>query len=110
MTGKNLATRLTDGIKFVPGQVTNTTYGLRNLGNSPMITPVLATSRVYWMLRSIQSGSRPRVMNSELQGRDEWEENLHNGRPTNSLLLVLQTTFRMALNADTLFHSECSRD
>ena len=37
-------------------------------------------------------------------------ENIHSGRPTNTLLLVLQTTFWMAPNAGILFHSECSRD
>ena len=33
-------------------------------------------------------------------------ENKHNGRPTNNLLLVLQTTFCMRGHACTLFHSE----
>ena len=33
-------------------------------------------------------------------------ENKHNGRPTNNLLLVLQTTFCIRGHACTLFHSE----
>ena len=36
-------------------------------------------------------------------------ENKHNGRPTNNLLLVLQTTFCMRGNACTLFHSKIPR-
>ena len=68
---KKQVARLTVGIKLVPGQVIETTYGLRNLGNSPIIAPVLTTLRVYWMLRSIHSGLRHRAMNRESQGRDE---------------------------------------
>lgn len=82
------------------------TYDLMNLGNNPIIMPPDTRSMVYWRLRSIQSGSRPREIELRCKRKRVSAGSVHNGRPTNTLLLVLQTIFWMVLSAGTLFHSE----
>lgn len=64
---KNHTARLTIGTKLVLGWMAETTYGLVNLGNIPSKTPALIISMVYWMLRSIQSRSRPKAIDNQMR-------------------------------------------
>lgn len=83
----------------------SSTYDLMNLGNTLIMVPPATMSKAPVMLRSIQSGLRPRVIRLRYKEKRRRVVNIHNGRPTKALLLDLQTIFSMTLNAVTLFHS-----